>query len=261
MLAWFTSIAILGVRGIASNPAVLTALNLRHAVEFFLAHPWRSFIALGAVVLVVTGGEALYGHGSLRSEAYSDRGVLLRAASPAAQLSGQGALLLRSPEAIANPFYLLAPSFVYPLLVIATSAAVVASQALISGAFSSRSRPYNRVQSAHADHPHLEAGGGADLHSGSEQGARRPARSSSSWLRYRNEAGAAYGVAVSGTMAITSILFFMVVRHRRVGRSSRQGRSSHFSSRSTSRFSSRTWRRYRTGDGYRCASRGWSSRS
>jgi KUP system potassium uptake protein len=215
MLVWFASIAILGVRGIMSEPAVLTALNPWHAVQFFLAHPWRSFIALGAVVLVVTGGEALYadmGHFGPKPI----RIVWYYFVLPALLLNyfGQGALLLRSPEAIVNPFYLLAPSwFVYPLLVIATSAAIVASQALISGAFSLTQQA---IQLGYSPRMRI-------IHTSKQEAGQiyipevNKALAAGTLLlvlgfRTATKLGAAYGVAVSGTMAITSILFYMVVR-------------------------------------------------
>jgi KUP system potassium uptake protein len=215
MLVWFVSIAILGVRGIVSHPVVLTALNPWHAVQFFVAHPAQSFIALGAVVLVVTGGEALYadmGHFGPKPI----RIVWYYFVLPALLLNyfGQGALLLRSPEAISNPFYLLAPSwFVFPLLVIATSAACVASQALISGAFSLTQQA---IQLGYSPRMRI-------IHTSKQEAGQiyipevNKALAAGTLLLVlgfgtATKLGAAYGVAVSGTMAITSILFYMVVR-------------------------------------------------
>jgi KUP system potassium uptake protein len=217
MLVWFASIAVLGVRGIMSYPAVLTALNPWHAVEFFVQHPWRSFIALGAVVLVVTGGEALYadmGHFGPKPI----RIVWYYFVLPSLLLNyfGQGALLLRSPEAIANPFYLLAPSwFVYPLLVIATSAAVVASQALISGAFSLTQQAIQLGYSPRMRIIHTSKHEAGQIYI-PEVNKALAAGTLLLVLGFRSATrlGAAYGVAVSGTMAITSILFYMVVRHQ-----------------------------------------------
>jgi KUP system potassium uptake protein len=138
MLVWFGTIGTLGVMEIARDPAILAAVNPLHAVRFFVDHPQRSFVVLGAVVLVITGGEALYadmGHFGRRPIRLAWFALVL----PCLLLNyfGQGALLLRIPEAVTNPFYRLAPGgFVYPLLGVATLAAIVASQALISGAFS-----------------------------------------------------------------------------------------------------------------------------
>ena len=138
MLLWFTSLALLGIPSIASNPAVLAALNPAYALSFGLDNGWIAFVALGAVVLVVTGGEALYadlGHFGKRPIRVAWYGAVM----PALVLNyfGQGALLLRDPTAVKNPFYLIAPEWAeIPLFVLATLAAIVASQALITAAFS-----------------------------------------------------------------------------------------------------------------------------
>jgi KUP system potassium uptake protein len=135
---WFVCIAIFGVGGILKNPSVLLAMNPWYALSFAFRSPGDAFIVLAAVVLVVTGGEALYadmGHFGKRPIRVAWLGIVL----PALVLNyfGQGALLLAQPEAIQNPFYQLVPSwFLYPMVVIATAAAITASQALISGSFS-----------------------------------------------------------------------------------------------------------------------------
>jgi len=138
MLAWFWTIAVLGVMAIVRQPSVLAAVSPVQAVEFFAQNPGRGFVVLGAVFLVVTGGEALYadlghfGHRAIQIAWFSTAG-------PALVLNyfGQGALLLHDPSAAVNPFYHLAPSwFLYPLIALATAAAIIASQAIISGAFS-----------------------------------------------------------------------------------------------------------------------------
>ena len=135
---WFVCISVLGVRGILLDPTVLRAINPWHAVAFFLRDPREAFIVLSAVVLVVTGGEALYadmGHFGKRPIRLAWLGMVF----PALVLNyfGQGALLLTHPEAIRNPFYELVPGWaLYPMVGIATAAAVTASQALISGSFS-----------------------------------------------------------------------------------------------------------------------------
>ncbi len=135
---WFLVIAALGVAEIVRLPAILGALSPHHAVTFFLHNGWHGFLVLGAVFLVVTGGEALYadiGHFGIRPI----RLVWFAVVLPALVLNylGQGALLLRDPAAAENPFYGLAPSWaLIPVVVLATAAAVIASQALITGAFS-----------------------------------------------------------------------------------------------------------------------------
>ena len=138
MVVWFIVLAVLGVVSIVTAPVVLTAFDPSHGVGFFRDNGWHGFAVLGAVFLVVTGSEALYadmGHFGRRPI----RAAWFTLVLPALLLNyfGQGALLLRSPEAAAQPFFLLAPQWArLPLVVLATGAAVIASQALISGAFS-----------------------------------------------------------------------------------------------------------------------------
>jgi len=137
-LVWFAVLIALGLPHIVDYPQVLVALNPVHAAGFFAAQPLVAFIALGAVVLVVTGGEALYadlGHFGKKPIRIAWYGLVM----PALVINyfGQGALLLREPAAVENPFFLMAPSWSrLPLVLLATAAAVIASQALISAAFS-----------------------------------------------------------------------------------------------------------------------------
>jgi KUP system potassium uptake protein len=137
MVVWFIVLAILGVSYIARQPVVLTAVNPGHAISFFRDNGWHGFAVLGAVFLVVTGGEALYadmGHFGKRPIRLAWFAVVL----PALLINyfGQGALLLLNPNA-ANPFFQLAPQWaLLPMVTLATGAAIIASQALISGAFS-----------------------------------------------------------------------------------------------------------------------------
>ncbi|MBM4200196.1 MAG: KUP/HAK/KT family potassium transporter, partial [Gammaproteobacteria bacterium] len=138
MVIWFLTMAYLGLNSLVQNPEVLEALNPLYAVRFFEGHGWPGFFILGAVVLALTGGEALYadmGHFGLGSIRWSWYLFVL----PALMINylGQGALLLRSPEAMQNPFYLLVPDgALYPMVGLATLATIIASQAVISGAFS-----------------------------------------------------------------------------------------------------------------------------
>ena len=138
MCLWFTVLAVTGVISILRAPQVLLALNPMYAVEFLFSDPWRSFLALGAIVLSVTGGEALYtdmGHFGK----FPIRLAWFTFVLPALVLNyyGQGALLLTDPGAIQNPFYRLAPDWaLMPMVALATLATVIASQAVISGAFS-----------------------------------------------------------------------------------------------------------------------------
>jgi len=138
ILIWFIVLAVMGVSNIVKDPIVLTAVNPVHALNFFLRLGWKGYSLLGGIFLVATGAEALYadlGHFGKRPIRLGWFAVAL----PALVLNyfGQGALLLQHPEAIANPFYLAAPGWFYvPLLVLATIATVIASQAIISATFS-----------------------------------------------------------------------------------------------------------------------------
>jgi KUP system potassium uptake protein len=208
---WFVVIAALGVRGIVFAPEVMSALNPLHAIRFFTANGWMALVALGSVFLVLTGTEALYadmghfGRGPIRLAWFW---VVL----PALVLNylGQGALLLHDPAAVGNPFYNLAPRWaLYPLVLLATLAAVIASQALIAGAFSVTMQA---VQLGYC--PRLEI----DHTSSDERGQIYVPKVN--WtlmlaaialvlaLRSSSNLAGAYGIAVSFTMLITSILFF-----------------------------------------------------
>lgn len=138
MLVWFITIAFLGLTGILKRPDILLSLNPEYGIEFFRNNGIQGFILLGIIVLVVTGGEALYadighfGKGPIRLGWFSFVMPCLLM-----NYMGQGALLLTNPTAATNPFYLLAPSWaLYPLVVLASIATIIASQAVISGAFS-----------------------------------------------------------------------------------------------------------------------------
>jgi KUP system potassium uptake protein len=215
MLVWFVMIAVLGIRGIIHDPTVFRAISPTYAIDFFLRNRFAGFLVLAAVVLVITGGEALYadmGHFGRRPI----RLAWLAVAMPALLLNyfGQGALLLEDPEVARNPFYLLAPSwFVYPATFVATAAAVVASQALISGAFSLTRQAVQlgycpRVTIRHTSHTEI-----GQIYVPEVNWAIAIAcialvlgfRTSS------NLAGA-YGIAVTGTMATTTMLFHRVMR-------------------------------------------------
>jgi KUP system potassium uptake protein len=217
MLAWFVVIGLLGAMEIARAPEILLALNPWHGVQIFVHHRMAAFLVLGAVVLAITGAEALYadmghfGRGPIRLAWFA---VVL----PALLLNyfGQGALVLRVPEAIGNPFYLLAPrSLLYPLLALATLATIVASQALISGAFSLTQQC---VQLRYC--PRLSI-----VHTSRAQAGQIyvPAVNTSLMVgclllvlgfRSSTALGAAYGIAVTGTMAITTVLFGVIAHSR-----------------------------------------------
>ena len=214
MCAWFGVLAILGVLSIAQRPEVLAALNPVHALHFIAAHPWLSFLALGAIVLAVTGGEALYtdmGHFGRFPIRLAWFGLIL----PALVINyfGQGALLLADPAAVQNPFYLLAPAWsLIPLVVLATLATVIASQAVISGAFSVARQA---VQLGYL--PRMEI----VQTSGSAMGQIYVPFTN--WTLYlavmalvlgfqsSSSLAAAYGIAVTGTMMIDTILIAFVM--------------------------------------------------
>jgi KUP system potassium uptake protein len=217
MLLWFVVIAILGVSGIARDPGILTAVWPGHAVRFFAEHRVHGFLVLGAVVLVITGGEALYadmGHFGRRPI----RLAWVAVAMPALLLNyfGQGALLLHAPEAARNPFYLLAPPWaLYPLIAVATAAAIIASQALISGAFSLTRQAVQlgycpRVTIRHTSHAEI-----GQIYI-PEVNWILAAACVALILGFRTSGNlaATYGIAVTGTMAITTVLFHRVMRDR-----------------------------------------------
>ena len=217
MVVWFVSIAALGAGGIARRPEVLAALNPWHAVEFFVRDGTRGFLILGAVVLVVTGGEALYadmGHFGKRPIRAAWFAVVL----PALVLNyfGQGALLLDHPAAARNPFYSLVPGWaLYPMVVLATAAAVVASQALISGAFSLTRQA---VQLGYSPRVTIRHTSQTEIGQIYLPGVNRVLAVACVVLvlAFQSSGGlaSAYGIAVTGTMTITTLLFCSVARDR-----------------------------------------------
>ncbi len=138
MVVWFTTIAVMGVANVLHHPGVLSAILPTHAAHFFLEHGWAGVTVLGAVVLVVTGGEALYadlGHFGRKPIRLAWFAVVFPALI--ANYFGQGALLIAEPETVENPFFKLAPGFMlYPLVALSTLATVIASQSMISGVYS-----------------------------------------------------------------------------------------------------------------------------
>jgi KUP system potassium uptake protein len=215
-LAWFLALAAAGLYGITQNPEVLQALNPVHAIAFLTNHNLASFVVLGSVVLAVTGAEALYadmghfGKGPVRIAWF---GVVM----PALVLNyfGQGALLIGNPAAVTNPFYLLVPQWaLYPMIVLATAATVIASQAVISGAYSmtkqaiqlgflprlavvhTSARTIGQIYIPAINWTLLVAVLAAILGFGSS-----------------SELASAYGVAVTATMLVDTVLTFFVIRY------------------------------------------------
>ncbi len=213
MVLWFAVLAVLGLTGIVQNPAVLTAVNPLYGFNFLIGNSTLGFFAMGAVVLCITGAEALYadmGHFGARPIQYAWLGYVL----PALVINyfGQGALLLADPATIENPFYLLAPAWaLYPLVILSTVATVIASQAVISGAFSITQQA---IQLGYT--PRLEVQHTSDREIGQ---IYLPALN---WLLLvaiialvigfgtSSNLAAAYGIAVTGTMLITNVLAIAV---------------------------------------------------
>jgi KUP system potassium uptake protein len=215
-LVWFATIACLGVYHIASNPAILWAISPFYAVRFMWEQPGTTFLILGAVVLCVTGGEALYadmGHFGKKPIRLAWFAVVM----PCLTLNyfGQGALLLTEPEAVKNPFFNMAPDWaLIPLVILATAATVIASQALITGAFSVTKQVIQmgflpRLQVQHT----------------SERDTGQIYMPFVNWglfvfivlavvlFKTSSNLAAAYGIAVCTDMLITTILTFYVIRY------------------------------------------------
>lgn len=215
MLLWFLVLALLGIRQIALHPHVLVALNPGYALEFFTTHGYGAFIALGGVVLALTGAEALYadmGHFGKKPIRLAWFGFVL----PSLLLNyfGQGALLLSDPAAIKGPFYHMVPSsLLYPMIALATAAAIIGSQAVISGAFSMTREAMSLGYS-----PRM-----AVVHTSREMSGQVFVPWVNRLLmvmvfgavlgfQSSDHLGAAYGIAVTGTMTVTTLLALVVAR-------------------------------------------------
>ncbi len=216
-LVWFAVLAVLGAMQIARYPAVLAAVNPLHAAEFFAQTGWHGYLVLGSVFLVVTGGEALYadmGHFGTRPIRIDWFAVAL----PSLVLNyfGQGALLLENPTTAENPFYLLAPSWaIYPLILLAVAAAVIASQAVISGAFSLTMQAVQLGFSPRVRIDHTSDDEYGQIYiAGINWALMAGCILIVLGFRTSSNLAAAYGVAVTSTMVITTVLFFVVARAR-----------------------------------------------
>ena len=217
MVVWFSVLAILGVRALAAHPIVLTAFDPRHAVTFFISYGWQGLVVLGAVVLVVTGGEALYadmGHFGKRPIRVAWFALVL----PALLLNyfGQGALLLADPTAVSNPFFLLAPAWAtLPLVALATAAAVIASQALISGAFSLTRQAVQLGYSPRLDIDHTSSHEIGQVYVPQVNWALMVSTIAIViGFRTSSNLAAAYGIAVTLTMVVTAVLLHAVAIER-----------------------------------------------
>ena len=215
MVLWFFILALLGVINLVREPQVLAAFNPWHAVAFFGQNHWHGFLVLGAVFLVMTGGEALYadmGHFGKRPIQMAWFTLVM----PAILLNylGQGALLLSDPSSTENPFYLLAPSWsLYPMVILSTLATVIASQAVISGVFSLTRQAVQLGYSPRVNIVHT-----------SEREIGQIYIPIANWgllvaviglvlgFRSSSNLAAAYGIAVAITMVITTLLALVVAR-------------------------------------------------
>jgi len=216
MMVWFATLAILGIVNIAALPEILKALNPSYAFSFLLKDPALGFFSLGGVVLALTGAEALYadmGHFGRNPIRFAWFGLVM----PALVLNyfGQGALLLHDAKAIDSPFYLLAPSWaLYPLVILSTVATIIASQAVISGAYSITQQA---IQLGYS--PRMQ------VHHTSDKEIGQIYLPGINWtlmiavialvIGFGSSAnlGAAYGIAVTGTMLITNLLAFYAAQY------------------------------------------------
>lgn len=215
-LLWFIVLGVLGIYQLVQNPSILMAINPMYAWDFFAHNQFRGFVVLGSVFLVVTGGEALYsdlGHFGKSPIRFAWFSVVL----PCLILNyfGQGALLLKNPAAIKNPFYMMAPEWaIIPLIALATISTCIASQALITGVFS---LTMQAVQLQYIPRVTIE-------HTSKEEFGQIYVRTVNNVLmvscialvlafQTSSNLAAAYGIAVTTTMVITTILFYFVARY------------------------------------------------
>jgi KUP system potassium uptake protein len=209
MLLWFGTLGVLGIHGILHNSAILSALNPIYAILFFAIAPWLAFMALGGVVLCVTGAEALYadmGHFGGFPIRLAWYGLVL----PTLILNyfGQGALILSNPATAKNPFYLLAPEWMlYPLIILATISTVIASQAVITGAFSisRQALQLGYLPRMHVEHT-SESQEGQIYMPRINWGLMLAVMALVIGFGSSAKLGAAYGIAVTGNMIATSLL-------------------------------------------------------
>jgi KUP system potassium uptake protein len=215
-LVWFIAIALLGVLQIAGNPSILKALSPHYALMFMWASPGTTFLILGAIVLCVTGAEALYadmGHFGKQPIRLAWFAVVM----PALTLNyfGQGALLLTNPAAVKNPFYLMTPEWaLLPMVVLATMATVIASQALISGAFSATKQIIQLGYLPRMQMRHTSIKETGQIYIPFINWALFVAIALAvMFFKSSDSLATAYGIAVCGNMLITTLLTFYVIRY------------------------------------------------
>ncbi len=215
-LVWFAVLAALGVVNILDHPTILGAVSPHHAIGFALANPGTTFIILGAVVLCVTGAEALYadlGHFGKKPIRLAWFGVVM----PSLVLNyfGQGALLLENPAAVKNPFYFMAPQWAQlPLVLLATAATVIASQALITGAFSVTKQVIQLGYLPRLNVQHTSVRDTGQIYMPFVNwGLFAAIVMAVVMFRSSSNLAAAYGIAVTLDMLITTVLTFFVIRY------------------------------------------------
>ncbi|MDP4702075.1 MAG: potassium transporter Kup [Ilumatobacteraceae bacterium] len=217
MVMWFLTLAVLGLSKVWSEPGIIASVNPYYAVQYFTHETGRAFLSLGSIFLVVTGGEALYadmGHFGRRPITVGWYAIVL----PALLLNywGQGAFLLRNPEAIESVFFRMAPEpLLLPLVILATCATIIASQALISGVFSLT------AQAVQLDYlPRIQIRHTSSSHSGQiyvplvNWALMVACIGLVIGFRTASNLAAAYGIAVTMTMVITTLIFFRVITDR-----------------------------------------------
>ena len=216
-LLWFAVLALLGLMQILRYPSVLAAINPAYGVQFFVDTGWHGYLVLGSVFLVVTGGEAMYadmGHFGTRPLRIDWFMIVL----PSLLLNyfGQGALLLEDPAAAENPFYRLAPAWaIYPMIVLAVAAAVIASQAVISGAYSLTMQAVQLGFSPRIKIEHTSTREYGQIYIGGINWALMVGCIMIVLgFRTSSNLAAAYGVAVTSTMVITTLLLYVVAREK-----------------------------------------------
>jgi KUP system potassium uptake protein len=215
-LVWFIAIALLGIAQIINNPSILFALNPYYAIKFMVTSPGTTFIILGAIVLCVTGAEALYadmGHFGKKPIRIAWFSVVM----PALTLNylGQGALLLSNPAAVQNPFYLMMPAWaLLPMVILATMATVIASQALISGAFSATKQIIQLGYLPRLQMLHTSIKETGQIYIPFINWALFVAIALAVvFFKSSDALATAYGIAVTANMLITTVLTFYVIRY------------------------------------------------
>jgi KUP system potassium uptake protein len=216
-LVWFFTLAALGIYWVFQHPTVVSAVNPLHGLEFFVRNGWHGFLVLGSVILVVTGAEALYADMGHFGKA-PIRVAWFTVVFPALVLNyfGQGALLIEHPDAVVNPFYRMAPSWaLYPVVLIATLATVIASQALITGSFSLTMQAIQLSYMPRVAIEHTSSLERGQIYIPAINWALMVACITLVFaFRSSSNLAAAYGVGVATTMVITTILLFMVQLER-----------------------------------------------